>query len=94
MIFHLVAPDVWQEVSESYQPESLKNEGFIHFSTKEQVAATYKRFYNNRPMLLLTIDESKLLAKLKYEAADGDLYPHLYGALNLEAVVKVEKYGN
>lgn len=94
MIFHLVAPDIWQQVSENYQPESLKTEGFIHFSTEKQVAATYKRFYSNRPMLLLTIDESKLVEELKYEAADGDLYPHLYGALNLDAVIKVEKYKN
>jgi uncharacterized protein (DUF952 family) len=43
-------------------------------------------------MFLLNVDESKLHAELKYEAADGELFPHLYGPLNLDAIVKVDKY--
>lgn len=92
MIYHLVEESVWNQVKNSYAPESLKHEGFIHFSTAEQIDRTYKRFYHGQSMFLLSVDEARLHAELKYEEADGELFPHLYGALNLDAVVKVEKY--
>jgi len=92
MIYHLVEESIWNLVKTSYAPESLKHEGFIHFSTAEQVDRTYQRFYQGKSMFLLNVDESKLNAELKFEAADGELFPHLYGELNLDAITKVENY--
>lgn len=92
MIYHLVNPDIWNKVENEYAPTSLEHEGFIHFSTKDQVKRTYQRFYQNQKMLLLNVDENKLKAKLLYESADGELFPHLYGALNLDAVIHIENY--
>lgn len=92
MIYHLVLKKDWNAQASHYAPPSLEHEGFIHFSTKAQVAGTYERFYKNQEMYLLTVDESKLKAELKYESADGDEYPHLYGPLNLDAVISIESY--
>ena len=92
MIYHLVEKKLWNKVEKEYRPESLKNEGFIHFSTKEQVDGTYQRFYANKDMYLLVVEESKLKPTLKYEEADGMSYPHLYGPLNLDAIKEVQDY--
>ncbi|PIP88571.1 MAG: hypothetical protein COW01_13610 [Bdellovibrionales bacterium CG12_big_fil_rev_8_21_14_0_65_38_15] len=92
MIYHLIEKNIWKKVENEYRPESLDNEGFIHFSTEDQVDGTYQRFYINKDMYLLVIDESKLKAELKYEEADGMSFPHLYGPLNLDAVKEVQDY--
>jgi uncharacterized protein (DUF952 family) len=94
MIYHIINRTTWQQAQAAgvYQPPSLASEGFIHFSKLEQVEATVARFYaNERDLLLLEVAESKLTARLIYERATdvAELFPHLYGALNLEAVVRV-----
>ena len=81
----------------TYAPDSLRSEGFIHCSTLAQVIDTANRFYRGqRDLVVLYIDESQLTAELKYEApamprgeGAGDLFPHLYGKLNVEAVERV-----
>ena len=52
------------------------------------------RYYQGeKNLLLLTIDPSKVSAPLKYELAPSlnEEFPHIYGALNLDAVVNIEK---
>ncbi len=76
-----------------YRPASLESEGFIHFSRPEQAAATANRFYAGRTdLLLLWVPVEKPTAPLKWEAADGDVFPHLYGALPVEAVACVTAF--
>ncbi len=95
MIYHLTTPARWQPFAggSDYFPETFDREGFIHLSTETQVAGVLRRYYRGVPRLMqLHVDESKLAAPLKYEAATGgDLFPHLYGPLNREAVVWVEE---
>jgi uncharacterized protein (DUF952 family) len=38
--------------------------------------------------VLLELDDAKLKAELRWESADADLFPHLYGPLNLDAVTQ------
>ncbi|MGA7870267.1 MAG: DUF952 domain-containing protein [Candidatus Binatus sp.] len=99
MILHIVKRSEWTEAvgRGSYAPESLRVEGFIHCSTLAQVIDTANRFYRGRDgLVVLCIDESRLKAELKYEAptmargeSAGELFPHLYGELNVDAVVRV-----
>lgn len=91
-LLHIVERDVWEaaEAQGEYRPPSLGAEGFIHLSTPEQVLFPANAFYRGRRgLLLLVIDAEKLAAPLKWERADNQTFPHLYGPLNLSAVTAV-----
>ncbi len=76
-----------------YRLASLDTEGFIHASRPEQIVATANRYYPGDPdLLLLWIDPDRLEPELRWEAAHGELFPHIYGALNLEAILAATAY--
>jgi uncharacterized protein (DUF952 family) len=94
MIYHVVAKKKWQAALTQglYEADSLNSEGFIHASKKEQVDGVLERYYSGQHnLLLLHIDESRLSSRLKYEmsASVNEEFPHIFGPLNLEAVVNV-----
>ncbi len=71
---------------------SLTEEGFLHGSaTVEQCLAVANRKYAQvKHLVALVVETGKLTSKLQYDTAkDGQLYPHIYGPLNREAVVEV-----
>lgn len=94
-IYHIVLPDVWERFKSrpSYQPESLTTEGFIHCSYPSQLESVLKRYYSSvGKVLILKIDTDKLLSKLVKEPSTNDeMYPHIYGRLNITAVVDVHE---
>ncbi len=94
-IYHVVLPDVWERFKSrpSYQPESLTTEGFIHCSYPGQLEGVLKRYYSGvEKVLILKIETEKLLAKLvKEPSTNGEMYPHLYGRLNHNAIVAIEE---
>lgn len=94
-IYHIVLPEVWERFKDrpSYQPESLATEGFIHCSYPGQLEAVLERYYRNaEKVLILKIDTDKLLSKLVKEPSTNDeMYPHIYGRLNHNAVVGIEE---
>jgi uncharacterized protein (DUF952 family) len=67
-------------------------DGFIHFSSAEQVAETAaKHFAGARDLVLLRVDAALLGERLKWEPSRGGaLFPHLYGDLDLKAVTQVD----
>ncbi|UEG49283.1 DUF952 domain-containing protein [Ferruginibacter lapsinanis] len=94
MIYHVVTSENWQKALAAgfYEAPSLHTEGFIHTSKKEQLAGVLERYYKGATnLLLLHIDENKLTALLKYELAPSvnELFPHIYGRLNMDAVIEV-----
>lgn len=95
IIYHIVPAADWaaQENQSDYQAGSLQTEGFIHLSQKEQIAGTLGRYYQHVPdLLLLHVDVDRLTSELNYEVAtNNEKFPHLYGPLNKDAVVTVEK---
>jgi uncharacterized protein (DUF952 family) len=66
-------------------------DGFIHFSTALQVAETVKKhFFGQTELLLIAVDAEALGEALRWEPSrNAELFPHLYGELNLEAVMDV-----
>lgn len=91
LIYHITAQSAWQaaQAAGQYTADSLASQGFIHCSTAAQVLATANRFYAGQAgLVLLRIAEEKLSAAVRYENLEGGeaLFPHIYGALNLEAV--------
>ena len=62
-------------------------DGYIHFSTAEQVAATAAKHFAGLKNLLLIAVMRRPCGALKWETSrGGELFPHLYGALPLYAV--------
>jgi uncharacterized protein (DUF952 family) len=91
-LFHITTRDAWQAAQRAgeYRAASLVSEGFIHLSTERQWLAVANRFYRDVPdLVLLCIREDRLAAVVRFERADGDDFPHLYGPLELAAVVEV-----
>jgi uncharacterized protein (DUF952 family) len=86
--------------SGAYAPASFAAEGFIHCSTVEQTIPTANLFYRGQQdLMLLLIDETKLVAPLRYEAPvnvddvrAAQTFPHIYGPLNLDAVIRAEAF--
>jgi uncharacterized protein (DUF952 family) len=66
-----------------------RRDGFIHFSSREQVVETAARHFTGQTGLaLLTVDPNRLGGDLRWEVSRGEaLFPHLYGPLNVDAVV-------
>jgi uncharacterized protein (DUF952 family) len=66
-------------------------DGFIHFSTAEQVAETLaKHFAGQRGLLLLAVHAEPLAGQLRWEPSrGGQLFPHLYAPLPVAAVGRV-----
>lgn len=99
MIYHLVTRPEWEEARRLaiYSPPSLTSDGFIHCSTLDQLVTTANAFFRGRgDLVVLCIEEPRLRAPLRFEApADPsdarshERFPHLYGALNPDAVAEV-----
>ena len=101
MIFHITARTAWNEAQRrgDYRADSLATEGFIHCSTLSQVLPVADNFYKGQQgLVLLVIEPTLLSSKLKWEPPSGgapppgvpkgDQFPHIYGPINLDAVVK------
>jgi uncharacterized protein (DUF952 family) len=67
-------------------------DGFIHFSTSQQVAATAAKYFAGRDDLLIVAYAAEPFgAALRFEAArGGDLFPHVYGTLDPAAALAVK----
>lgn len=91
-LFHITTAEAWERAKAAgeYRAPSLDTEQFIHLSTDQQWLRTAQRFFRGQHgLVLLSIRADGLKAEVRFEAADGEQFPHLYGALNLDAVVDV-----
>ena len=96
IVYHLVSPAWWETFADKdyYESETLQEETFIHFSTREQVNGTLSNFFKGvQRIFLLHIDASKLTSTLVFEDLFriGIEFPHLYGCLNKDAVMEVQE---
>lgn len=64
-------------------------DGYIHFSAASQVRGTLAKWFAGRQgLVLLAVKAAALLEPLRWEPArGGELFPHLYGVMPVEAVV-------
>jgi len=89
-IVHICDRRAWLSAQESkiYRSESLEIDGFIHASRPDQVLHVADRFYRGKAgLVLLWIDTRKLSSPVRWEAVEGESFPHIYGPINLEAVL-------
>lgn len=101
-IYHITHLRDWQAGQSSgwYRTASLEKEGFIHCSTAQQVARVANAFYQGQvDLVLLKIDEAQVQHEVRFEPpvhpqtgqpepGNPDLFPHIYGALNADAVMQ------
>jgi uncharacterized protein (DUF952 family) len=95
-IYKIVAAPHWQAAEHDgvFRGSAVDlRDGFIHFSTAEQVAETAaKHFAGQDDLRLVSVDADKLGAALRWEPSRGGaLFAHLYGELALDAVTKIDK---
>jgi uncharacterized protein (DUF952 family) len=94
-LVHICLWGDWERAVQAgvYRVASLDELGFIHLSRPEQIQGVAKRYYAGvQGLVLLWIDPHKLSAEIRWEPSDGQVFPHLYGALNLEAVQLVQDF--
>ncbi|MEL6688308.1 MAG: DUF952 domain-containing protein, partial [Pseudomonadota bacterium] len=86
-IFKIFTPEHWDLLNETGQTLGSAHDqadGFLHFSTASQLDGTLAKHYAKAgPLILARIRVEGLSSEaLKWEVSrNGDLFPHLYGAL-------------
>lgn len=103
IILHLASNTVWVAAANNgvYHADSLSTDGFVHCSTVSQIVDVSNAFYRGQlGLVILVIDVEKLTSELKWEPpahpnperatkVGDEFFPHVYGPINVEAVVKV-----
>ena len=94
IIYHVTTATDWKEAQQKgfYSHPSLAAEGFIHCSQEHQVAGVLQRYFAGKTGLLkLVIDTDKLTSKFVFDWSPSiaDTFPHVYGTINLDAVIEV-----
>jgi uncharacterized protein (DUF952 family) len=90
-ILHITRRSEWAAAKDlgAYRGNTLDSEGFIHCSTLAQLVGSANRFFHGQPdLVILVIDVGLVQPAIKYEGDADNLFPHIYGALNIEAVVR------
>jgi uncharacterized protein (DUF952 family) len=103
IILHMTPRTQWEasQVVGHHTAESLETQGFIHCSTAAQVVKVANKHYSGQTgLVLLCIDTDRLTSECKfeppinpqtgqYEPGVDEHFPHIYGVINLDAVVNV-----
>jgi uncharacterized protein (DUF952 family)/(2Fe-2S) ferredoxin len=91
-ILHITHRQAWATAKDlgTYRSNTLDSEGFIHCSTVAQVIGSANRFFKDQTdLVILEIDVDRVTPEIRYEGADStNLFPHIYGALNIDAVIR------
>jgi uncharacterized protein (DUF952 family) len=93
-IYKIASASAWREAERQgvYRGSADDiRDGFIHFSTAAQIAETVrKHFFGQAGLFLIEVDADALGDPLRWEPSrGGDLFPHLFDALDLGAVTNV-----
>ena len=98
IIYHLAFRDDWQAglATGEYRAPSLVEEGFIHASgDEEQMLRVAARLFAGRmDLLALDVDTERLPETspvVREPARSGEIYPHIYGAIQPSAVIRVRR---
>jgi uncharacterized protein (DUF952 family) len=92
-IYHVISQREWESIAgtQFYSPQSLLDEGFIHFSFKEQIPGVIERYYKDQKgLFVLKVEVNKIKSRLEFEMVPNiGLFPHLFGKLNIDSIVGV-----
>jgi uncharacterized protein (DUF952 family) len=96
-LYHITTDREAREAAQrgDYVPAAFEREGFIHCSYASQFVATANRIFRGRKdLVLLEIDPALLGCRVVDENLEGgtELFPHIYGRLNMAAVKKIHPF--
>jgi len=94
LIYKIACREAWEAAQAAQRYEGSADDardGFIHFSSAQQLAGTLAKFFAGQEgLVLVAVDGDRLGEALKWEPSrGGELFPHLYGPLPMEAVTGV-----
>ncbi|MBD2040056.1 DUF952 domain-containing protein [Microcoleus sp. FACHB-672] len=92
VILHITKREQWEHAKPAgvYYSPTLETEGFIHCSTPQQIIQTANLFFKNQKgLVIFCIQEEQVQSEIRYEAVESKHFPHIYGPLNLDAVIQV-----
>jgi uncharacterized protein (DUF952 family) len=94
LIYHVVLPEVWTAFDTGlYRHASLEAEGFIHCSFADQLDGVIERYYSKESeVIVLEIESDRLMSRMiKEPSTNSEIYPHVYGPINRDAIVSETK---
>ncbi len=90
-VYKICTKSEWYNLKEIKLWQGTKKDiedGFIHFSNKDQVEETLKKYYSDQKNLVLLKIKTNKLEKLIWEdIGNGEKFPHLYSTLSIDNVV-------
>ena len=91
-VYKIVSTEVWNNAVAAgiFQGADVDiTDGYIHFSTADQVQSTLqKHFSRQSDLTLVAVDAQLLVGQIVYEEArEGELFPHLYSPLDMGSVI-------
>jgi len=96
LIYKILRPAEWESFEQAGSfagSHDDTRDGFIHCSSRAQVAATATRIFAQEPQLVvIALDTDRLLSDLRWEpSSSGEAFPHVYCPLTSAAVVAVHR---
>jgi uncharacterized protein (DUF952 family) len=95
LILHATSRIAWSDAQKrgEYTAASLAGQGFIHCSKVDQILRVANFIYaGQHGLVLLVIEPALLTSELRWEPGVDlaiQLFPHIYGPVNLDAIVDV-----
>ena len=93
IIFHISKREQWEKtkLERVYRTDTLASQGYIHCSNSQQIVKVANvKYHGQKELVLLYITTDRVQSEIKYEnAGNEELYPHIYGPLNIDAIVNV-----
>ena len=91
-IFHISEKIQWEAAKGAfeYHGDTLVKDGFIHCCSFEQLEGVLEKWFAGKhDLVLVEIDPDKIISSIKFENLEGgeELFPHIYGPINLAAVI-------
>ena len=101
-IYKILTTEEWTEFQNSgtFRGNPLdQQDGYIHMSYNEQVNKTVQKFFAGREsdILLVHVDTVLLFdneLRPEQNKPGGDTYPHIYGTIPINAVIRTSKPWN
>ena len=94
-IYKICYADEWETAKKAKKFKGSKKDlvdRYIHFSKKEQINSTLKKYFFRKDKLVLLKVETLNLEKLKWEKSQtNETFPHLYSSLDLKNIKSVTK---